>query len=140
MLIQNQQLQLLDMPIKKKMNHKAFRQINEDIRKLVTSRPTTPLKNKKVKQIPIFERVNDDVPYLTEAKLEEAYMSKTVSHTTKKLLEWLVVRENVEIAENYFNHNQAKFEEISFLLETEKVNFTTFIRKLIQKHEQAIST
>ena len=90
--------------------------------------------------MPLFERVNDDVPYLTEAKLEEAYMSKTVSHTTKKLLEWLVVRENVEIAENYFNHNQAKFEEISFLLETEKVNFTTFIRKLIQKHEQAIST
>ena len=140
MLILNQQLQLLDMPIKKKMNPKAFRQINEDIRKLVTSRPTAPLKKKKVRQVPIFERVNDDVPYLTEAKLEEAYMSKTVSHTTKKLLEWLVVRENVEIAENYFNHNQAKFEEISFLLETEKVNFTTFIRKLIQKHEQAIST
>ena len=45
-----------------------------------------------------------------------------------------------EQIENYFNHNQAKFEEISFLLETEKVNFTTFIRKLIQKHEQAIST
>lgn len=128
------------MPIKKKMNPKAFRQINEDIRKLVNARPAAPKKKKQTRQIPIFERVNDDVPYLTEAKLEEAYMSKTVSHTTKKLLEWLVVRENVEIAENYFNHNQAKFEEISFLLETEKVNFTTFIRKLIQKHEQAIST
>ena len=122
------------------MNHNTFRQINEDIRKLVNKAPAPPTKRKKVKPMPIFERVNDDVPYLTEAKLEEAYMSKTVSHTTKKLLEWLVVRENVEIAENYFNHNQAKFEEISFLLETKKVNFTSFIRELIQKHEQAIST
>ena len=128
------------MPIKKKMNPKAFRQINEDIRKLVNAKPTAPKKRTQVKQIPIFERVNDDVPYLTEAKLEEAYMSKTVSHTTKKLLEWLVVRENVEIAENYYKHNQAKFEEISFLLETQKVDFTSFIRELVQKHEQAIST
>jgi hypothetical protein len=128
------------MPIKKrKMEPKVFRQINEDIRKLLCeNKKIKP--QKKLRRMPIFERVNDDVPYLTEEKLEEAYISKTISHTTKKLLEWLVVRENVEIAENYFNHNQAKFEEISFLLETEKVNFTTFIRKLILKHEQAIST
>ena len=65
----NQQLQLLDMPIKKKMNHNSFRQINEDIRKLVNKAPTPPTKRKKVKPMPLFERVNDDVPYLTEAKL-----------------------------------------------------------------------
>ena len=127
------------MPIKKKMNPKAFRQINEDIQRLINHKPQ-PVRKKKQRSLPVFERVNDDVPYLTEEKLEEAYMSKTISHKTKRLLEWLVVRENIEVAENYYNHNQAKFEEISFLLETEKVNFTTFIRKLVQKHEQAIST
>lgn len=127
------------MPIKKKMESKAFRQVNRDITNLINRKPK-PIVSKKPKKIPIFERVNDDVPYLTEAKLEEAYMSKNLSHKTRKLLEWLVVRENIEIAENYFMNNQSKFEEISFLLETEKVNFTTFIRKLIQKHEQAISS
>jgi len=126
------------MPIKKKMESKAFRQINEDIAKLINSKPKA-IVCKKPRKLPVFERVNDDVPYLTEEKLEEAYMSKNLSLKTKKLLEWLVVRENVEIAENYFQSNRAKFEEISFLLETEKVNFTTFIRKLLEKHEQAIS-
>ena len=126
------------MPIKKKMEPKAFRQINHDIARLVNSKPK-PIVRKQPRKLPVFERVNDDVPYLTEEKLEEAYMSKNLSHKTKKLLEWLVVRENVEIAENYFQSNRAKFEEISFLLETEKVNFTTFIRKLLEKHEQAIS-
>lgn len=138
-LIQDQQSQLLDMPIKKKMNPKAFRQINEDIQRLINHKPQ-PIRKKKQKSLPIFERVNDDVPYLTEEKLEEAYMSKTISHKTKRLLEWLVVRENIEVAENYYNHNQSKFEEISFLLETRKVDFTSFIRELVQKHEQAIST
>jgi len=126
------------MPIKKKMESKAFRQINEDIARLINSK-SKPIVRKKPRKLPVFERVNDDVPYLTEEKLEEAYMSKNLSLKTKKLLEWLVVRENVEIAENYFQSNRAKFEEISFLLETEKVNFTTFIRKLLEKHEQAIS-
>ncbi len=129
------------MPIKKKeMNIKAFRQINQDIRKLLNESSSPPVVKKKRKSIPVFSRVNDDVPYLTEEKLEEAYCQKTISHKTKKLLEWLTIRENVEVAENIFVNNRNQFEEISFLLETKKVNFTSFIRELIQKHEQAIST
>ena len=127
------------MSIKKKMNPKTFRQINEDIQRLTNPKPQ-PVRKKKQRSFPVFERVNDDVPYLTEEKLEEAYMSKTISHKTKKLLEWLVVRENIEVAENYYENNRSKFVEISFLLETQKVDFTSFIRELVQKHEQAIST
>jgi len=138
-LIQDQQSQLLDMLTKKKMETNALLKLHHDIQRLVNEKPR-PVVKKRQKSLPVFERVNDDVPLLTEEKLEEAYMSKTISHKTKKLLEWLLVRENIEQAQNDFEHNQAKFEEISFLLETEKVNFTTFIRKLIQKHEQAIFT
>ena len=127
------------MSIKKKMNPKTFRQINEDIQRLINHKPQ-PVRKKKQRSLPVFEWVNDDVPYLTEEKLEEAYMSKTISHKTEKLLEWLVVRENIEVAENYYENNRSKFEEISFLLETQKVDFTSFIRELVQKHEQAIST
>ena len=66
-------------------------------------------------------------------------MSSDISLKTKKLLEWLRVKENFDIAENIFQKNQTRYEEITFLMESEKVDFKTFIMKLIQKHEQAIS-
>jgi len=89
---------------------------------------------------PVFQRINDDMPYLTEEKIEDAYLNDKISQKTLKLLEWLAIKENLDVAENIYLNNKQKYEEISCLLESVNCDFITFIRNLIKKHEQAISS
>tara|TARA_Y100000813_G_C24088560_1_gene317049 strand:- start:532 stop:906 length:375 start_codon:yes stop_codon:yes gene_type:complete len=117
----------------------SFLKVKKDIQKFLNYEMVRIEDKKPNRILPVFQRINDDVPYLTESKLEDAYLNKEISKKTKKLLEWLSIRENLEVAENIYNNNKNKFEEVTFLLESEKINFTTLVRKLIHKHEQAIS-
>ena len=89
---------------------------------------------------PVFQRINDDMLYLTEEKIEDAYLNDKISQKTLKLLEWLAIKENLDVAENIYLNNKQKYEEISCLLESVNCDFITFIRNLIKKHEQAISS
>ena len=120
------------------MRAKSFLKIKRDIEQLLNYKPVK-IQEKKTRVIPVFQRVNDDVPYLTEEKIEDAYLNDDISLKTKKLLEWLTIKENLEVAENVYINNKNKFEELSFLIENQKTNFTSFICNLIKKHEQAIS-
>tara|TARA_B100001094_G_C18070705_1_gene739870 strand:+ start:371 stop:745 length:375 start_codon:yes stop_codon:yes gene_type:complete len=117
----------------------SFLKVKKDIQKFLNYEMVKIEDKKPNRILPVFQRINDDVPYLTESKLEDAYLNKEISKKTKKLLEWLSIKENLEVAENIYNNNKNKFEEVTFLLESEKINFTTLVRKLIHKHEQAIS-
>lgn len=117
----------------------SFLKVKKDIQKFLNYEMVRIEDKKPNRILPVFQRINDDVPYLTESKLEDAYLNKEISKKTKKLLEWLSIKENLEVAENIYNNNKNKFEEVTFLLESEKINFTTLVRKLIHKHEQAIS-
>ena len=117
----------------------SFLKVKKDIQKFLNYEMVKIEDKKHNRILPVFQRINDDVPYLTESKLEDAYLNKEISKKTKKLLEWLSIKENLEVAENIYNNNKNKFEEVTFLLESEKINFTTLVRKLIHKHEQAIS-
>lgn len=117
----------------------SFLKVKKDIQKFLNYEMVRIEDKKPNRILPVFHRINDDVPYLTESKLEDAYLNKEISKKTKKLLEWLSIKENLEVAENIYNNNKNKFEEVTFLLESEKINFTTLVRKLIHKHEQAIS-
>ena len=121
------------------MKDHSFLKVKKDIQKFLNYEMVRIEDKKPNRILPVFQRINDDVPYLTESKLEDAYLNKEISKKTKKLLEWLSIRENLEVAENIYNNNKNKFEEVTFLLESEKINFTTLVRKLIHKHEQAIS-
>ena len=117
----------------------SFLKVKKDIQKFLNYEMVRIEDKKPNRILPVFQRINDDVPYLTESKLEDAYLNKEISKKTKKLLEWLSIKESLEVAENIYNNNKNKFEEVTFLLESEKINFTTLVRKLIHKHEQAIS-
>ena len=117
----------------------SFLKVKKDIQKFLNYEMVKIEDKKPNRILPVFQRINDDVPYLTESKLEDAYLNKEISKKTKKLLEWLSIKENLEVAENIYNNNKNKFEEVTFLLESEKINFTTLVRKLIHKHEQATS-
>ena len=84
--------------------------------------------------IPQLEKVNNEIPYLTEQKLEEAYLSSTISDKTKKLLAWLQIKENLSEAERVFHENKEDFADLSILLEMRKVDFRSFVNHMIQKH------
>lgn len=120
------------------MKTKSFIKVKKDIEKLLNYKPVN-INAKKTKTLPVFQRVNDDVPYITEEKIEDAYLNNDISLKTKKLLEWLSINENLEVAENIYLNNKHNFEELSYLIENERTTFITFIRNLIKKHEQAIS-
>lgn len=120
------------------MKTKSFIKVKKDIEKLLNYKPVN-INTKKTKTLPVFQRVNDDMPYITEEKIEDAYLNNDISLKTKKLLEWLSINENLEVAENIYLNNKHNFEELSYLIENERTTFITFIRNLIKKHEQAIS-
>ena len=118
------------------MEPTQFRQINKDILSVVYNKKNLGISEsyRKPKVIPQLEKVNNEVPYLTEQKLEEAYLSSTISDKTKKLLAWLQIKENLSEAERVFHENKEDFADLSILLEMRKVDFRSFVNHMIQKH------
>ena len=118
------------------MEPTKFRQINKDILSVVYNRKKLGISEsyRKPKVIPQLEKVNNEIPYLTEQKLEEAYLSSTISDKTKKLLAWLQIKENLSEAERVFHENKEDFADLSILLEMRKVDFRSFVNHMIQKH------
>ena len=113
-----------------------FRQINKDILSVVYNKKKLGISetSRKPKAIPQLEKVNSEIPYLTEQKLEEAYLSSEVSDKTKKLLAWLQIKENLLEAEKVFHENKEDFADLSLLLEMRKVDFRSFVNHMINKH------
>ena len=118
------------------MEPTKFRQINKDILSVVYNKKKLGISEsyRKPKVIPQLEKVNNEIPYLTEQKLEEAYLSSTISDKTKKLLAWLQIKENLSEAERVFHENKEDFADLSILLEMRKVDFRSFVNHMIQKH------
>lgn len=118
------------------MEPTQFRQINKDILSVVYNKKNLGISEsyRKPKVIPQLEKVNNEIPYLTEQKLEEAYLSSTISDKTKKLLAWLQIKENLSEAERVFHENKEDFADLSILLEMRKVDFRSFVNHMIQKH------
>ena len=118
------------------MESTQFRQINKDILSVVYNKKKLGISEsyRKPKVIPQLEKVNNEIPYLTEQKLEEAYLSSTISDKTKKLLAWLQIKENLSEAERVFHENKEDFADLSILLEMRKVDFRSFVNHMIQKH------
>lgn len=118
------------------MEPTKFRQINKDILSVVYNRKKLGISEsyRRPKVIPQLEKVNNEIPYLTEQKLEEAYLSSTISDKTKKLLAWLQIKENLSEAERVFHENKEDFADLSILLEMRKVDFRSFVNHMIQKH------
>ena len=118
------------------MEPTQFRQINKDILSVVYNKKNLGISEsyRRPKVIPQLEKVNNEIPYLTEQKLEEAYLSSTISDKTKKLLAWLQIKENLSEAERVFHENKEDFADLSILLEMRKVDFRSFVNHMIQKH------
>ena len=118
------------------MEPTQFRQINKDILSVVYNKKKLGISEsyRRPKVIPQLEKVNNEIPYLTEQKLEEAYLSSTISDKTKKLLAWLQIKENLSEAERVFHENKEDFADLSILLEMRKVDFRSFVNHMIQKH------
>ena len=118
------------------MESTQFRQINKDILSVVYNKKNLGISEsyRRPKVIPQLEKVNNEIPYLTEQKLEEAYLSSTISDKTKKLLAWLQIKENLSEAERVFHENKEDFADLSILLEMRKVDFRSFVNHMIQKH------
>ena len=118
------------------MEPTQFRQINKDILSVVYNKKKLGISesSRKPKVIPQLEKVNNEIPYLTEQKLEEAYLSSKISDKTKKLLAWLQIKENLTEAEKVFHENKEDFADLSILLEMRKVDFRSFVNHMIQKH------
>ena len=118
------------------MESTQFRQINKDILSVVYNKKKLGISEsyRKPKVIPQLEKVNNEIPYLTEQKLEEAYLSSKISDKTKKLLAWLQIKENLTEAERVFRENKEDFADLSILLEMRKVDFRSFVNHMIQKH------
>ena len=118
------------------MEPTQFRQINKDILSVVYNKKSIgiSISNRKPKVIPQLEKVNNEIPYLTEQKLEEAYLSSNISDKTKKLLAWLQIKENLSEAERVFHDNKEDFADLSLLLEMRKVDFRSFVNHMINKH------
>ena len=112
------------------------RQINKDILSVVYNKKKLGISetSRKPKIIPQLEKVNSEIPYLTEQKLEEAYLSSEISDKTKKLLAWLQIKENLLEAERVFHENKENFADLSSLLEMRKVDFRSFVNHMINKH------
>ena len=113
-----------------------FRQINKDILSVLYNKKNLGISEsrRKPKVIPQLEKVNSEIPYLTEQKLEEAYLSSKISDKTKKLLAWLQIKENLLEAEKTFHKNKEDFADLSLLLEMRKVDFRSFVNHMINKH------
>ena len=118
------------------MEPTQFRQINKDILSVVYNKKKLGISetSRKPKVIPQLEKVNSEIPYLTEQKLEEAYLSSKISDKTKKLLAWLQIKENLLEAERVFHENKEDFADLSLLLEMRKVDFRSFVNHMINKH------
>ena len=118
------------------MESTQFRQINKDILSVVYNKKNIGISESRhnSKVIPQLEKVNNEIPYLTEQKLEEAYLSSKISDKTKKLLAWLQIKENLLEAEKVFHENKKDFADLSLLLEMRKVDFRSFVNHMIQKH------
>jgi len=118
------------------MEPTQFRQINKDILSVVYNKRKLGISetSRKSKTIPQLEKVNSEIPYLTEQKLEEAYLSSKISDKTKKLLAWLQIKENLLEAEKVFHENKEDFADLSLLLEMRKVDFRSFVNHMINKH------
>ena len=118
------------------MEPTQFRQINKDILSVVYNKKNLGISEsyRKPKVIPELEKVNNEIPYLTEQKLEEAYLSSNISDKTKKLLAWLQIKENLSEAERVFRENKEDFADLSLLLEMRKVDFRSFVNHMINKH------
>ena len=118
------------------MEPSQFRQINKDILSVLYNKRNLGISEsrRKPKVIPQLEKVNSEIPYLTEQKLEEAYLSSKISDKTKKLLAWLQIKENLLEAEKTFHENKEDFVDLSLLLEMRKVDFRSFVNHMIQKH------
>lgn len=118
------------------MEPTQFRQINKDILSVLYNKRNLGISEsrRKPKAIPQLEKVNSEIPYLTEQKLEEAYLSSTISDKTKKLLAWLQIKENLLEAEKTFLENKEDFADLSLLLEMRKVDFRSFVNHMINKH------
>ena len=118
------------------MEPTQFRQINKDILSVVYDKKSIGISEsrRRPKVIPQLEKVNNEIPYLTEQKLEEAYLSSNISDKTKKLLAWLQIKENLSEAERVFHDNKEDFADLSILLEMRKVDFRSFVNHMINKH------
>ena len=118
------------------MEPTQFRQINKDILSVLYNKKNLGISEsyRKPKVIPQLEKVNNEIPYLTEQKLEEAYLSSKISDKTKKLLSWLQIKENLLEAERVFRENKEDFADLSLLLEMRKVDFRSFVNHMINKH------
>lgn len=116
------------------MRPEQFVRIKQDITNILTEKKTKAVKQKREKTLPKLERINGDVPYLTEEKLEEAYLSSTISEKTEKLLQWLQIKENFDDAVSYYQNNIEKFPEIESMLQTRNSSFNVFVKHLINKH------
>ena len=118
------------------MEPTQFRQINKDILSVLYNKKNLGISEsqRKPKVIPQLEKVNSEIPYLTEQKLEEAYLSSKISDKTKKLLAWLQIKENLLEAEKVFHENKEDFADLSLLLEMRKVDFRSFVNHMINKH------
>ena len=118
------------------MEPTQFRQINKDILSVLYNKKNLGISEsrRKPKVIPQLEKVNSEIPYLTEQKLEEAYLSSKISDKTKKLLAWLQIKENLLEAEKTFHKNKEDFADLSLLLEMRKVDFRSFVNHMINKH------
>ena len=118
------------------MEPTQFRQINKDILSVLYNKKNLGISEsrRKPKVIPQLEKVNSEIPYLTEQKLEEAYLSSKISDKTKKLLAWLQIKENLLEAEKTFHENKEDFADLSLLLEMRKVDFRSFVNHMINKH------
>ena len=114
--------------------------IKSEISKIVNSVSNNSVqKISQPRVVSKFEKINNDVPYLTEEKIEDALLSNTPTSKTLKLLKWLTIKENRELACEYYNSHPEKFEDCNYILSSNKIDFNTLVKKLIQKHEQAIS-
>jgi len=114
--------------------------IKNEISKIVNSASNEIVQKMcKPRVVSKFEKINNDVPYLTEEKIEDAFLSNTPTSKTLKLLKWLTIKENRELACEYYNSHPEKFEDCNYILSSNKIDFNTLVKKLIQKHEQAIS-
>lgn len=118
--------------------HYKFKQ---DIARLLveqnSQKPVQKIIKKRV--LPKMSPLNTDVPYLTEEKIEDAFLSSSPTSKTIKLLRWLTIKENLDLACEYYNAHPDKFEDCKYILTSNKIDFNTLVKKLIQKHEQAIS-
>lgn len=111
------------------MNADKHKKIHSQILNIFQTPKPTVTKRRRV--IHAGEMVSD-VPKLTEEKLISAYL-KTPSKKTQNLFEWLAVKENLDIAEQFFYDNIDDFQDIKEIIEQNNSgNFRDFIQSIKQ--------